>query len=238
MNQEKLLLAFIYHIICKISGQVGLYFLNDFYTKFDGMLRYRYNSTMENKLIRLILFSAIIMVISCSSAPQTNDTPPQTPPPQPQVQEALAPEPAPVKETVFDPQNVSQELFNTTKAEVQLFIEKLNNIIRSKDYNAWRGSLSNEYFSEISSAENLHHISEQPAMKTRQIVLKTAEDYFNNVVVPSRLNSRIDDPVDDIEFIGQNRVKAFTIKTNRDGHEQRLRLYDLEKTQNIWRIIN
>jgi hypothetical protein len=50
------------------------------------------------------------------------------------------------------------------------------------------------------------------------------------VVVPSRTKDR----VDDIEFIGQNRVKAFTI--NNKG--QKLRLYDLEKTASGWKIAN
>jgi hypothetical protein len=71
-------------------------------------------------------------------------------------------------------------------------------------------------------------------MKTRKIVLKTAEDYFIHVVVPSRANSR----VDDIEFIGQNRVKAFSVNKNRAGEEQRLVLYNLERSGNSWIIIN
>jgi len=71
-------------------------------------------------------------------------------------------------------------------------------------------------------------------MRTRNIVLRTAEDYFQYVVVPSRADLR----VDDIEFISRDRVKAFTITTSRAGEEQRLRLYDLEKIGNSWRIIN
>jgi hypothetical protein len=129
---------------------------------------------------------------------------------------------------------VSKEQYTSTKEDVQHFIEGLNQIIRKRDYNSWKASLSPEYFNKISSPENLEQLSEQPAMKTRRITLKTAEDYFINVVVPSRANSR----VDDIEFIGENRVKAFTVITNTAGEEQRLRLYDLEKTGNIWKIID
>jgi hypothetical protein len=129
---------------------------------------------------------------------------------------------------------ISKEEYAATKIDVQHFIEELNRIISKKDYNSWKAALSPEYFEQISSAENLQQVSELPAMKTRGITLKTAEDYFINVVVPSRANSR----VDDIEFIGEHRVKAFTIMTNNSGEEQRLRLYDLEKTGNIWKIIN
>jgi len=130
--------------------------------------------------------------------------------------------------------NISKEQYASTKEDVQHFIENLNQTIRRRDYNAWKAALSKEYFDKISSPENLQQVSELPAMKTRRITLKSAEDYFINVVVPSRANSR----VDDIEFISENRVKAFTVMTNASGEEQRLRLYDLEKTGNIWKIID
>ena len=148
--------------------------------------------------------------------------------------------PAPVQNSgtpgaeVFDPSRISQQHFNTTREEVQRFIEGLNQIIRSRNFNAWRAALSDEYFEEISSPENLRDISAQPAMRTRRIVLRTAEDYFQYVVVPSRADLH----VDDIEFITMNRVKAFTVTRNRAGEEVRLRLYDLEKIGNTWTIIN
>jgi len=130
--------------------------------------------------------------------------------------------------------NVSKDEYTSTKEDVQHFIEGLNQIIRKRDYNSWKNALSTEYFEKISSPGNLEQVSELPAMKTRGITLKTAEDYFINVVVPSRATSR----VDDIEFVGEHRVKAFSVVTNTAGEEQRLRLYDLEKTGNIWKIIN
>jgi len=134
----------------------------------------------------------------------------------------------------FNPKQISQEQYAATKRDVQHFIEELNLIISRKDYNSWKAALSPEYFKKISSPENLRIVSDLPAMKTRKITLKSANDYFNYVVVPSRANSM----VDDIEFISENRVKAFTIMTNTAGEEQRLRLYDLEKTGNIWKIID
>jgi hypothetical protein len=138
-------------------------------------------------------------------------------------------------EEAFDPSTVSQEYYNFTLEEVRHFINDLNQIIRSRNYNLWRAALSDEYFREISSPTNLQQLSEQPAMRTRKIVLKTPQDYFTHVVVPSRANSQ----VDVIEFVSRNRVKAFTIIPNRSGGEpQRLRLYDLEKINDIWTIIN
>ena len=193
-------------------------------------------SSMERIKLCLILLSVIIMAVSCGSEPEPRieDTPPPA---------EYAAIPAPVENTEsgntgfenanFDPGAISQELYESTKIEVQHFIEDLNKIIANGNYNAWKAALTEEYFREISSPENLQQLSEQPAMTTRKIVLKTAEDYFSYVVVPSRANSR----VDDIEFISQNRVKAYTVMA-REGQAQRLRLYDLELIENVWKIIN
>jgi hypothetical protein len=189
---------------------------------------------MKSKLPCLFIILMIIMTISCQSGPkpkveQAAPQPQVTPEPQ-VTRPAVSPPPA----QTFDPRTVSQAQYTSTMEEVRLFIEELNMIIRNRNYNAWRAALSQEYFEEISSPENLRQISEQPAMRTQRIVLRTPQDYFTNVVVPSRADSR----VDDIEFIGQNRVKVFTVNTTRTGEEQKLRLYDLEKINNSWRIIN
>ena len=143
----------------------------------------------------------------------------------------------PAAEIVQPPEEVfvaSQEQYDTTMQEVRGFIDYLNRAISNRNYGAWRAALSDEHFAEISSPENLQMISELPAMRTRRIVLRTAEDYFIHVVVPSRANSR----VDDIEFFGRDRVKAFSINTNRAGETQRLVLYDLERVGDSWIIIN
>jgi len=183
-----------------------------------------YSDFMGIKKILTILVLALFTsftAISCVSGPET-------------VQETADVVTDTPQTEVFDPRRVSQAHYNATREEVQHFIENLNQIIRNRNFNAWRSSLSEEYFAEISSQENLREISNQPAMRTRRIVLRTAEDYFQHVVVPSRADLR----VDDIEFVSVNRVKAFTITTNRAGEEVRLRLYDLEKIGNTWTIIN
>lgn len=178
-----------------------------------------------------MLFALALFFFSCGSTPQTESVPEEvSPAPLPYEAVPAIEAPPPVQEPVFDPVSISEEVFNSTKGDVQRFIGDLNHIIRSRDYDAWRASLSDEYFDKISSSQFLAAISEQPAMKTRGYVLKNPQDYFNYVVVPSRANDR----VDDIEFIGQNRVKAYTVNPN----GSRLRLYDLESMENTWIIIN
>ena len=178
---------------------------------------------MGTKKAFLMMSLAVIIVLSCRSVPEKQQT----------GTGGNSDTSGKVVE-VFDPKKVSQAQYSSTMAEVQRFIEEQNKNIRSGNFEAWKRSLSPEYFAEISSAENLKRISESPVLKARKIVLKTAQDYFINVVVPSRADLH----VEEIEFISANRVTAFTVKTNKAGEEQRLRLYDLEKIDNTWTIIN
>jgi hypothetical protein len=172
---------------------------------------------MRTKNVLFILSLAFIAIFSCKTTPATT---------------AVNTD----KTEIFDPAKVSQAQYEATRIEVQKFIEQQNKAIRDKNFEAWKASLSPEYFAAISSKENLKRFSDQPGMKTRKIVLKTAQDYFEYVVVPSRTETALH--VDEIEFISANRVKAFTLATNKAGEEQRLRLYDLEKIGNSWTIIN
>jgi hypothetical protein len=179
------------------------------------------------KISEMLLFLPLALVLSCGSGPKAENGTAAPPPAE-----------APQQPVVFDPGKVSQQVKDTTKEDVQKFIEDLNKTIRSRNFNAWKTALSDEYFNSISSNEFLQRINNSDAMKTRKIVLKNVEDYFTNVVVPSRTSTRVDDTVDDIEFVTETRVKAFTIKTMKDGSEERLRLYDLEQSGNTWKIIN
>jgi len=187
-----------------------------------------YYKLMGTKKAFLMMSLAVIIVLSCGSGPEKQQG--STGGNSGTSNNSVGPD----KTEPFDPKKISQEQYQSTMTEVQKFIEEQNKNIKSKNFEAWKKSLSPEYFAEISSAENLKQLSELPGMKSRKIVLKTVQDYFANVVVPSRADLH----VDEIEFISANRVKAFTITTNKAGEEQRLRLYDLEKIGNSWTIIN
>jgi len=185
-----------------------------------------YYEFMGIKKAFLMMSLAIIIVLSCKSGPETQNTT--------TTGGSSGNSGNSSKVETFDPKKVTQEQYQSTMAEVQKFIEEQNKNIKSKNFEAWKKSLSPEYFAEISSAQNLQRLSELPGMKTRKIVLKTAQDYFINVVVPSRAELH----VEEIVFISANRVQAFTVKTNNTGEQERIRLYDLEKIGNSWTIIN
>jgi len=182
----------------------------------DKYIKIRYINFMGTKKVLFLMTLAVIMTFSCKSETAQGSTGVSN------------------KNESFDPSKISHAKYAATREEVQKFIEQQNILIREGNFDEWRKSLSDEYFAEISSKENLKQLSQQPGMKTRKIVLKTPQDYFEYVVVPSRADLH----VDEIEFISENRVKAFTMITNKAGEEQRLRLYDLEKIGDSWTIIN
>lgn len=167
-------------------------------------------------------------VFSCKAGPEPVDPP-----------ERSVPDEAPVStagrgdaQKVFDPSSISQEVFDSTKSDVQQLIEDLNGIIRARNYNAWVSHLGEPYLREKSSPKFLADTSAilmESRIESRRKVLRSLEDYFTNVVVPARQNDR----VDDIEFISETRVKAYTITD-----KGRLRLYDLENIGDGWKIIN
>jgi hypothetical protein len=128
----------------------------------------------------------------------------------------------------FDPESVTPEIYNEIKEDITGFINELNAIIRSRNYDAWRAYLDDGYYNYISSPEYLHKVSGTDIMQKNKIVLTTADEYFKHVVVPSRQKDR----VDDIEITGANRVKVITVNKG-----VRLRLYDLEKNKGGWKIV-
>jgi membrane-associated protease RseP (regulator of RpoE activity) len=150
----------------------------------------------------------------------------------------------PVVDT-FDPDNVSEEVFKAAKTEITVTILELNWIIKAKDYKAWVTHLSEPYFTEISSKAFLDEKTEE-LYRRDQIVaqnlgrdpnlvdkkmLRTPMDYFINVVVPARAN----DKLDDISFLTETRVRAYTVDERRG---QRLILYDLAHIDDKWLIVN
>jgi len=167
-----------------------------------------------------------ILLISCQSAPE---------PSQPAASEDRQTE---IKTSYsigsFDPNRVSQEIYLTTREEVQQFINQLNAIIRARNFSAWRETLSQEYLEYLSSPDFLRQVSNDPLKRAQNRTIRNLNDYFIHVFVPSRNPDRIQTNNIDIVFINQTVVRAYTITTSGD----RQTLYTLEKVNNSWKIIN
>ena len=207
----------------------------------------------------LILF---VLFLSCETVPthsemeflldllEVDDLVTLAPPPEttaPVEEQPLEEQPTevlPSVEQAFDPSNISHDLYQATKAEIQDIIQRLDNIIRARNYNEWLEYLSDSYLEELGSPKFLEERTEELYRRDQLVaaaigknprtveknVLKNLRDYFDNVVVPSRANDR----VDDIEFISETKVRAYTVN-NRGA---RLILYDLEIIGDNWKIID
>lgn len=196
-----------------------------------------YNNNFMKQLIFFPVCIISALLIRCASAPAAESPHIDEAHPvsvfEEQVQEA---EPIPEPDTTA----AEQKLYDDTLADIQHFVDDLNAIISKKNYSQWKTVLSDEYFSHISSAEFLAQASASPALKSKKIILKTPNDYFLNVVVPSRSNSR----ADAIEFITADHVKVIFIderNTKNDKNEttaetRRLRLFNLVKDGDTWKI--
>jgi hypothetical protein len=136
--------------------------------------------------------------------------------------EPVEKEEQPVEEFV-----VSEEVYTKTFDEIEEFIRNLNDIIRKKDYDTWLTYLSKEYIERTSDPAYLKEQSEQPLLKKNNISLKNLRDYFDYVVVPSRIQAQLDE----IEFIGENQVKAYAMIRN-----TKALLYLLVREDDKWKI--
>ena len=173
-----------------------------------------------------ILFSnllIILMVATLFSACGT--TAPAVP-----AEEPAAVETTPVvEEKPAEPEGfqVSEEQYTKIFTDIEKLIEDLNKIIRDQDFRAWKKYLTKEYIAHYSDPANLKVISDTPTLKKYNITIRSLNDYFTYVVVPSRS----DVSLDDISFIDDNNVKAYM---NIDGEP--VVLYNLKFIDNSWKI--
>ena len=173
----------------------------------------------------LPLLLAILACCRCStSAPPEEQPTPQQPVPEPTEApvEPVEQEPQPVEEFV-----VSEEVYTKTFDEIEQFIRNLNEIIRQADYDTWLTYLSEEYIERTSDPAYLKQQSEQPLLKKSNVSLSSLRDYFKYVVVPSRFQAQLDE----IEFIGENQVKAYAVIRN-----TKALLYLLVREDDKWKI--
>jgi hypothetical protein len=147
-----------------------------------------------------------------------------TPPPIPVLTEGGA---------NFNPGSISAEEFETAMWEIQILIEKINRVIREKNYDEWLTYLSDDFVRTINSPEYLDRLSQTSRLlRLQKIVLKTPQDYFFKVVVAARTNINVDVHLDDIEFLSHTRVKAYAVVKN-----HRLRLFEFVKDDGkTWKV--
>lgn len=172
----------------------------------------------------------LALVTACVTQPKVVVEPEKVPetqaPAAPLETAPEAPSVAPLAE--FNPATVSEEVKNATFVDAKVIVEKLNAIIQAQNLDAWLEYLTDDYKRYYSDPEVLAKLSESAVLKRLGVKLQTIKDYFLYVVYPSRQNARLDD----IEFLGADRIVALTV--NQKG--ERLVLYYLEKKKDTWKI--
>jgi len=85
---------------------------------------------MGSKNLLLVVILAVALCFSCKSGPDKteNEAPVEKPASNDSKTEVVG----------FDPTRVSQAQYASTRDEVRSFIENLNQIIRSRNYEAWK----------------------------------------------------------------------------------------------------
>ena len=172
----------------------------------------------RRSVIQLLI--SILLFCRCSN--------PAPPPQQPAREQPEAPvEPVEQETQPGEEFVVSKEVYTKTFDEIEEFIRNLNDIIRRADYDTWLTFLSEEYIERTSDPAYLKQQSEQPLLKKSNVSLSSLRDYFDHVVVPSRVQAQLDE----IEFIGENQVKAYAMIRN-----TKALLYLLVREDDEWKI--
>lgn len=148
----------------------------------------------------------------------------------PEATPALTPQPAvPTMTTkatgeVFE---VTKELYEQTYTEIDMLIREIDKVVLDRDFLAWLAYLTPEYITRKDNTAYLKELSERPALMSKNIKLRSIEDYFFYVIVPSRVKAELEK----IIFIDNNHVKAYGTIFNQSGI-----LYYLEKIDDQWKI--
>jgi len=161
----------------------------------------------------------LVLAVSCTTPPPRLANP--------------APEPAVTSVKPVPPRDapvfvVSEEKKQASLAEIRILVDKLNAIIERKAFSEWKTYLDLDYLKTYSDPQRLKEYSaNSPFLKQYSVKLKSLEDFFLFVVVPSRARVK----VDDISFLDENRVNVWTVVDN-----ERVLLYLLKLYGKEWKI--
>ncbi len=165
--------------------------------------------------ILCIPWAAAILLFSCASQQKPVEAPAGTRP-----------------KTTTDQQSqqtfvVTEELYRKTFDEVQSVIANLTSLIAAENYDGWRAYLTTDYITRTSSPDYLEKASQSGVLRKSGIVLHTLKDYFENVVVRSRVQATLTD----INFVDETHVKALTVVEGRS-----VILYYLVRENGRWKV--
>jgi hypothetical protein len=172
----------------------------------------------------VILVAAALLLFGCATKPGRDAVTPAEPK---VVEQPRATDVAPADQPQGLQFVASEELYRRTFSEVEEVIAALTRIIADGDYDRWVTYLTTDYVSTTSSSRFLADASSSGVLQKNGIVLRSLRDYFNNVVVRSRVQATLDD----ITFVDATHVKAIT-----RIQDSPVILYYLVREQGRWKV--
>lgn len=122
-------------------------------------------------------------------------------------------------------ETVSKDIFEKDKAEILNKIEELNVIMKNRSYSQWLRYIEPNSINYWSQKKNLNAASKQ--LPVKGIQLKSLEDYFNYVFIPSRMGKQIDE----IRYISSSSIKAVQVRESTT-----VIFYNFKKINGDWRV--
>lgn len=169
-------------------------------------------------------------VVKKAKEPAVEKKPEPVAEPEQKAEPRITAEPAAVPDSEiiarFDDVIITKETYDQTKAEIEKVVGQLNGITSSKDYTKWLDLLSEEYKTEYSKPAMLKILSE--ALPVKGVKLKSLQDYFLYVFVPSRQRIR----VDDIQFTSPTHVNVLMKQGS-----SRLLIYSITNVSGNWKLV-
>ena len=106
--------------------------------------------------------------------------------------------------------NITKEIFEEDKRNILNIIEKLSVVMSKKDYKTWLTFIDDASVKYWSNRTNLQKA--QSRLPVKGLYLRTLEDYFKYVFIPSRAGRT----VDEIRYENERQVKAVHVNGDND----------------------
>ena len=122
-------------------------------------------------------------------------------------------------------EKISIETYELDKKIILEKISELNIIMKDKNYKSWLNYIEKSSIDYWSMKTNLSAVSKQ--LPVKGLNLKTLEDYFNFVFIPSRMGRRIDE----IRYLSSTSIKAVQIR-----NDDTIVFYNFKKIDDQWQV--
>lgn len=187
------------------------------------------------KIKTFVLLSAFFLslcVLSCKSTEQVEETPSEKVVEPNKVEKQSSEEDSEYRRSVGTEKNISLDTFNADKAAIVKKITELNAIMAKRDYNSWLKYIDPESQKYWSTPANLAKASEKLPKKLKGLKLRTLQDYFIYVFIPSR-NGRT---IDEIRYNSADSIRAVQVSKNEDGTNRIVVYYNFVRQDGDWKV--